>query len=354
MKITEIKIEKLQLELIKPFTITFGTIERVETLLVEIKTDKGIDGIGEGAPFAFVTGETMETAFPTAKALKKLLIGENPLNIEKIHHILDSSMVGSTSVKAAIDMALYDILGKNVGAPLYQVLGGFRNQFATDVTIGIDTPEKMAREAQERAEQGFTILKVKCGIDPKQDVEAIRLIRNNIGDNVRLRMDANQGWSPSEAVQTIQAVEHYNVEAVEQPLPSWDIDGMAHVRKKINIQLMADESVHSPVDALKLVKQEAADVINIKLMKSGGIYKALGINHIAEASGIRCMVGCMLESKIGITAGASLVAAKRNITEADMDSFLYVKDPGIKGGLMIDNGTITLPEKPGLGIELNI
>lgn len=354
MKITNMKVEKLKMALFKPFTVALGTIENVETLLVKIETDEDVSGIGEGAPFAFVTGETMETSLSTTQSLGQLLIGEDPLNIERIHHIMDTTIIGNTAAKAAIDMALYDLKGKQMGAPLYKVLGGFSNQFKTDVTIGIDTPENMAQEAKEKAAQGFSILKVKCGIDAGQDIEAIRLIRHAIGDNIRLRMDANQGWTPAEAVQVMRAIEDHRVEAVEQPLPYWDVDGMAHVRKKVNIQVMVDESVHSPVDAMKVVKQDAADVLNMKLMKSGGLYKALGINRIAEASGIRCMVGCMLESKIGITAGASLVAAKKNITEADMDSFLYAKDPGIKGGLTLENGIITLPEKPGLGIELNI
>lgn len=354
MKITNIKVEKLKMDLFKPFTVALGTIENVETLLVKIETDTGVSGLGEGAPFEFVTGESMETAVPTARMLCNLLVGQNPLNIEAIHHRMDSTILGNTAVKAAIDIALYDLKGKYMGVPLYQVLGGYRNSFHTDITIGIDSPENMAQEAKEKVDQGFSILKVKVGIDPQQDIEAIHLIRQAVGDTVRLRLDANQGWTAAEAVRVMRAVESYHVEAVEQPLPYWDIDGMAYVRKKVTIQVMADESVHSPVDALKVVKSEAADVINIKLMKSGGLYKAMSINSIAEAAGIPCMVGCMLESKIGITAGASLVAAKKNITEADMDSFLYVKDPGIKGGLSLKNGVITLPEKPGLGIELDI
>ncbi|MEN1967896.1 dipeptide epimerase [Lentibacillus sp. N15] len=354
MKIKNIKVEKLKMELFKPLTVALGTIEDVETLLVKVETDEGLAGIGEGAPFAYVTGETLETAVVTAKMLAQRLIGHNPLEIEKIHHIMNSQIIGNTAAKAAIDMALYDIKGKQMEAPLYQVLGGYRNQFVTDITIGIDTPEHMAAEAKEKVHQGFTVLKIKAGIDPAQDIDAIKCIREGIGYDVRLRIDANQGWTAGEAVRVIKAIEPYWVEAIEQPLPYWDLEGMAFVRKKVNSNIMADESVHSPVDAWKVVKRDAADVINIKLMKSAGLYPALQINGIAEAAGLRCMVGCMLESKIGITAGASLVAAKKNITEADMDSFLYVKDTGITGGFTIENGVITLSDKPGLGIELNI
>lgn len=351
MKITNMKIEPLRLKLLKPFTVALGTMDEVQTVLVQIETDEGISGIGEGAPFAPVTGETIETALPTAHTLSKLLIGENPLQIEKIHHIMDQNILGNTSVKAAVDIALHDILGKKAEAPLYQLLGGYKNAFATDMTIGIDSPEKMAAEAKEKVADGFQILKIKAGMDVTQDIAAIRLIREAIGDDIRLRVDANQGWTAAEALQFMQGAAQCRVDAIEQPLPYWDIEGMAYTRSKGAIPIMADESAHSPQDAMRIIRQDAADVINIKLMKSAGLYKAEKINAIAESAGLHCMVGCMLESKIGITAGASLVAAKKNITEADMDSFMHIKDPGIKGGLSIEKGIITLPEAPGLGID---
>lgn len=354
MIIQNFKVETIPLELKQPITVTFGTIDEVETLIVQIETDEGIYGIGEGSPFAPVTGETIDTAIPIANQICKTLIGENPLHIEKIHRIMDEILVGNTAVKAAIDMALHDIVGKKAGIPLYQLLGGNSNMFETDITLGIDSPETMARDAKEKIQQGFGILKLKAGIDMHQDIAAIKSIRHEIGDDVRLRVDANQGWTAKEALQYINAVEPFQVEAIEQPLPCWDLEGMAFVRKNSIIPIMADESVHSPQDAMKVVQKHAADVINIKLMKAGGLYKASMINAIAEAAGLTCMVGCMLESKIGITAGASIVAAKNNISEADMDSFLHIKDPGIKGGITIENGTITLPEAPGLGIDLTL
>lgn len=354
MKISNIKIETLKLDLYKPFTVALGTIEHVETMLVQIETDEGIIGIGEGAPFEFVTGETLESSIKVAKLFRNMLIGENPLHIEKIHTMMDKMIVGNTATKAAFDIALYDIMGKKLNAPLYQILGGYSNSFTTDVTIGIDTPEIMAKEAKERVNSGFTILKVKAGLNAEQDIEAIQLIRETVGERIRIRMDANQGWTVPESIRVIKAMELLNIEAVEQPLPYWNIEGHAYIRNKVMTPIMADESLHSPQDALKIVKQDAADILNIKLMKSAGLYKAAQINHIAEAAGLTCMVGCMLESKIGITAGASLVAAKKNIADADLDSFLYIKDTGIQGGISIQNGVITLSEKPGLGIELEL
>ncbi|API93186.1 MULTISPECIES: mandelate racemase/muconate lactonizing enzyme family protein [unclassified Virgibacillus] len=354
MKITNVKVDKLKLELIKPITVALGTIEHVESLILKVETDEGISGIGEGAPFEFVTGETLETSLYVARMLGNRLIGEDPLAIERIHHLMDKTIIGNSAAKAAIDIALYDLHGKWLNTPLYKILGGYSNTFITDMTIGIDQPEVMAQEAKEKAEIGFSILKIKAGNDPEHDIEAVKLIRQAVGNRVRLRMDANQGWTSVQAIRVIREVDQYRVDAIEQPLAYWDIDGMKYVRNKTSIPIMADESVHSPIDAVKIIKQNAADMINIKLMKSAGLYKAVAINNIAEAAGVPCMVGCMLESKIGITAGASLVAAKRNIMEADMDSFLYIKETGISGGLSLQKGVITLSEEPGLGITINI
>ncbi len=353
MKITDVKVEKLQLKLDVPIKVAFGVVEYVQNLIVKIETDEGLYGIGEGAPLEFVTGETLDHVVIATRLLGRGIIGQDPLNLEKIHYIMDSTLSNNTSSKAAIDIALHDIKGKIMNAPLYKVLGGYTNKFDTDVTIGISTPEQMAKEAKERTAQGFKLLKIKAGIDPQKDIDAIKLIREAVGDNIRLRMDANQGWTVSDAVKVIKAVEKYKVEAVEQPLSHWDFEGMASVRNKADIMIMADESVFSPIDAIRIVRMKCADIINIKLMKSGGLYKAEQINAISQAANIRCMVGCMLESKIGITAAASLVAGKRNITEADMDSFLYIKDDVVDGGLKLENGTITLPEEPGLGISID-
>ena len=230
------------------------------------------------------------------------------------------------------------------------------NQIVTDMTVGIDTPEAMAAEARERVEKdGFTILKIKAGINPIEDIQALTLIRQAVGPNIRLRVDANQGYTVSDAVRTLKAFEELGVEAVEQCLPSWDLDGMRFVRSKVDLQVMLDESVHTPIDAAKACKIDAADIINIKLMKCGGLYPAEKINAIAEANHVQCMVGCMLETKVAIAAGVSLVAAKQNITEADCDSFMYAVDPemGMPGGFAVNGGVYTLSDKPGLGIDID-
>lgn len=355
MQITDLKFEKIRIKLKKPFVVALGIVEYCETVIVKITTDEGYYGYGEGAPFSPVTGETLDTVLLTLQTFKDLLIGQDPLAIEKIHYIMDRAIIGNTAAKAAVDIALHDIIGKVMNAPLYKVLGGYDNKVQTDMTIGIAAPKDMAEEAKEKVAAGFRILKIKAGIAPENDIEAIRLIREAVGNNIRLRMDANQGWEINDAVRVSKALEEYKVEAIEQSLPYWNIDGAAFIRKKTNIKVMLDEAIHNPNDALKAVKKEAADILNIKLMKSSGLYPAVKINAIAEAAGINCMLGCMLETRVAITAAASLVAAKRNITEADLDSFMYCQESDvIKGGFDINGDIITLSDKPGLGIDINM
>ncbi len=265
------------------------------------------------------------------------------------------AIAGNTAAKAAVDIALYDIKGKVMQEPLYKLLGGFESKVQTDITIGIGAPQEMANEAKESVDKGFNILKIKTGVDLKKDVEAIRLIRNSVGDKVRLKIDANQGWNIHDTLTAIKMMESYNVEAFEQPLADWDLDGSALLRKKTDMKIILDESVHNAHDAMHVIKKDSADMINIKLMKSGGLYEAEKINTIAESAGINCMVGCMVETKVALTAGASLVAAKKNITDADLDSFMYYEEyEGIKGGFEVEGDTIILSDKPGLGIEINM
>ena len=251
---------------------------------------------------------------------------------------------------------MYDLMGKSMGQPVYKLLGGCGNVVQNDITIGITSPEAMAAEAKRLVcTEGYRILKIKAGIDYKEDIHAMKLIREAVGPAVRLRVDANQGYSVSSAVCALEGFKEYGIEAVEQCLPHWDMEGSAYIRKKTGgIQIMLDESIHGPVDAARACRLEAADILNIKLMKCGGLYPAAKINAIAEANGVTCMVGCMLETKLAITAGLSLVAAKKNVTEADCDSFLYYKENPVEGGFIQDKDTFTLLDEPGFGITFHM
>lgn len=356
MKITGMKIEKVQIPLKEPVKVAFATVSYLESVLIQVTTDEGFVGYGEAAPFAPVTGETVEGVIAVLDLFRQGLIGMNPMDIEAIHVMMDSLIVGNGAAKCAVDLAMYDLMGKSLGQPVYKLLGGFSSVVLNDITIGISTPEAMAAEARRLVvEDGYHILKIKAGINYRDDIRTMKLIRQAVGPDIRLRVDANQGYSVSSAVCALEGFREYGIEAVEQCLPHWDMEGSAYIRSKINgIQIMLDESIHEPVDAARACRLGAADIFNIKLMKCGGLYPAAKINAVAEANGVTCMVGCMLETKLAITAGLSLVAAKKNVTEADCDSFLYYRENPVEGGFVQNNDTFTLSDEPGLGVTLNL
>ena len=357
MKITDIKIEKVHIPLLGPIKITFATLTYAENVLIKVSTDEGLVGYGEAAPIPFVTGETVDSAIAAIRALTPGLIGMDPLDIEKIHAVMDKAFYGNGSAKCAIDLAMYDLAGKKAGLPVYKLLGGYSNEVQNDITVSISSPEEMAETAKNYVEEkGFHILKVKAGICVEDDIRAMKLIREAVGPSIRLRVDANQGYDVNDAVYAMEEFKKLGVEAVEQCLPVWDFEGAAYVRSKARgIRVMLDESIHEPTDAARACRNGCADTLNIKLMKCGGLYPATKINAIAEAFGVNCMVGCMLETKLATTAGVSLVASKKNITEADCDSFLFYEDEntGMKGGFTRDSDRFTLLDKPGFGLDIN-
>lgn len=356
MKITAITWEKIRIALQEPFKVAFAVVEHAEVVLIRVTTDEGLVGYGEGAPFAPVTGETADGVIAVLEMLRPGLIGMDPFAIEAIHALMDRVVYQNTSAKCAVDLAMYDLMGKATGQPVYKLLGGYQREVQNDITIGISTPEAMAETALRYTKQdGFRILKIKAGINPDDDIRTLLLIREKVGKDVRLRVDANQGYTTAAALYAIEGFKRAGVEAVEQCLPYWDEAGAAMLRAKVTgMMLMLDESVHGPKDAARLVQGGCADILNIKLMKCGGLLPGTKVSDIAEGSGVTCMVGCMLETKLAITAGISLVAARKNITEADCDSFMFYKDveTGMSGGFEREGDRFTLSDKPGFGLEI--
>jgi L-alanine-DL-glutamate epimerase-like enolase superfamily enzyme len=353
MKITKISVKPVSAELREPFRISLGLITHTVSALTTIETDEGLTGYGEGSPGILVSGETLEGVAACVKIFEKKLIGVDPLDLEGIHHIMNRAMPHSAAEKAAVDIACYDLFGKKAGLPVYTLLGGGCNQIITDITVSLDTPEVMSAKAKKYAEQGFDAIKTKVGLEFEDDIMRIRGIRNAVGPSVKIRLDANQGWTPKEALRNIEALNEYDLELVEQPVPYYDIDGLAYVTAHSPVPIMSDESAFDSKDALRLIKERAVDLVNIKLMKCGGIYEALRINSICEAAGVECMLGCMVEeSNIGISAAASLGAALRNITRADLDATFSLKELPIPGGVDFSrNKTLTLPDLPGFGFR---
>lgn len=353
MKISKIKVTPKAVKLKDPITISLGTIDHSISAIVKIETDEGLVGYGEGSPGILITGETLKGTTECIELFEKQLIGIDPLDIEKVHSVMNSIAAHAPSAKTAVDIACYDLLGKKADLPLYKLLGGFASTVKTDMTIGLDTPEVMKDKAELAISQGFDTLKIKVGTGSDSDIARLKAIREVVGSQVKIRLDANQGWKPKEAVNMINRLSEYDIELVEQPVAYHDIDGLAFVTKNVATPIMSDESCFNSKDALRLVRAHAVDFVNIKLMKCGGIHEAIKINSICEAAGIECMIGCMVEeTNIGVTAAAHLAAATKNITRADLDATFGLSEVAIPGGVPLEaTSMIQLSSQAGLGLD---
>lgn len=353
MIIKDIVMGHMSVPLKKPFKTAIRSVNSVDDVIIKIITDTGNVGFGSAASTALVTGDTTESIEGAIKNyIKKSIVGMDIENLEGILLKLNSCIVKNTSAKAAVDIAIYDLYGQLYKAPLYKLLGGCRNKIETDITISVNSPEEMTRDSIEAVKLGYKTLKIKVGKDSRLDIERMKSIRKAVGYDVKLRIDANQGWEPKEAVRTLRKIEDADVdiELVEQPVVASNLEGLKLVTDNVDIPVMADESVFSPKDAAKVMEMRAADLINIKLMKTGGIYNALKICSLAEVYGMECMLGCMLEGKVSVTAAVHLAAAKSVITKIDLDGPVLCSRDDVVGGAIYDNNNITLSEKPGLGI----
>ncbi|ARE89468.1 dipeptide epimerase [Clostridium formicaceticum] len=354
MKIINLQLGHLSVPLRTPFKTALRTVESIENVIVKVVTDTGHIGYGEAAPTAVITGDTLPSIKGAIKeCIAPQLIGLDLENFEGIMQKLEKSMVKNTSAKAAVDIALYDLYGQLYQAPLYKVLGGYRKEITTDITISVNTPEKMAQDSLKAVEKGYKILKIKVGKEPQADIERLKAVKKAVGQHIKLRIDANQGWKPKEAVSILRNIENIgiDIEFVEQPVEAHNLEGLKYVTDHTYIPVMADESVFSPHDAVKIMELRAADLINIKLMKTGGIHQALKIIALAETYEVECMMGCMLESKISVTAAAHLAAAKSIITKIDLDGpGLCSLDP-FEGGAIFKQDKIELTDDAGLGFK---
>ncbi len=353
MRIKDVKIEKHKIKLVKPFRISIGVIEDFWTMLIKVETDEGIYGIGEGSPLEIITGETIEATLSAAAAIRDMVLGRDPSDIENINSEMEKLFPGNPSARAAYDIALHDICAKKAGLPLYKYLGGTRNTVTNDITIAIDTLEQMVAKTREYVDSGYKILKIKVGRNIDEDLNVVAAIREAAGKSTIIFIDANQGWDLESAPSIINRLSEYDLLLVEQPLPKNDIEGFVKIKEKVKVPLMADESVFTPEDAKKIAQLGAADFINIKLMKCGGIFNASRINSISENAGIRCIIGCMIDSPVAITAAASFASVADNVLFCDLDSLLHIKECGIRGGVLQKPGSITLLDEPGLGIDID-
>lgn len=354
MKITGIEWGRISIPLRTPFKTALRRVDSVEDIIVTVHTDTGEQGFGEAPPTGVITGDTAESVCGALEHhLAPALLGREVEDFEALMQAVQSALVHNTSAKAAVDMALWDLYGKKYAIPVYKLLGGSRNRLTTDLTVSVNAPEVMARDAGEAVRRGFDCLKIKVGVDPALDVARLAAVRAAVPADTVLRIDANQAWTPKQAVRILNGMQEkgLNLELVEQPVPAADLEGLRYVTERSDVPVLADEAVFSPADALRILQTRAADLINIKLMKCGGIYNALKIATLAELYGVECMIGCMLEGKVAVNAAAHLACARSVVTKVDLDGpMLCAADP-VRGGAVFSGKDIALPDAPGLGVE---
>ena len=367
MKITRIETRIVEIPVKNPYVFSHGVLKAFSNVLVWVRSDGGLVGVGESSfvPGGGVSEETPESTQPMIDHyLAPVLVGEDPFDIERLHQKMDAVVPRNLVAKCGVDLALWDLMGKALGQPAYALLGGsFDPQILCTYTLSIDTPEKMAEQASLRKSQGYKTLVVKIGRDPATDLQRLALVRGAVGDEVNLRLDANEAYWPEQAIGIIRRMEKYHPEFVEEPVKRWDLDGMAKVARSVGVPISSDESNTSLESVMKIIQKGAAGIINIKISKNGGLTRSKKIAALAEAAGIPCIVGGANTYEIGrqacrhfavSTAQAQMGMGSEGCAPAsqskidDVTKTVMTYEDVTRG-----NGFVGVLPGPGLGVELD-
>lgn len=356
MNIQQLEIFAIDLPLIEPFIVSYDTYPSMPSIIVKLTTDCGLVGWGEAVPDDHVTGETLEGTYAVLKhRLAPKLIGKNPSEFEKIHELMDGLVKNAPAAKAAIDIACFDVTGKKIGIPVYQLIGGrYHEKFPITHVLSIGEPEKMAAQAAEKVAQGYQSFKMKVGRDVASDVARIKAVRECVGEAIAIRVDVNQGWKNSgNTLQALSQLQEVGLDWLEQPVVADDIDAMVEIKSKTTVPIMIDEGLCGFRDMREIIAKRAADKVNIKLMKCGGIYRANQLAAMAEMAGIECQIGSMLESSIGSAAGFHVAFSKKVITSVELTGPLkFSKEIGnLRSSYQIP--FIQIDEGAGLGVDID-
>ncbi len=371
MKITKVECIPVSVKYKRPFVLAGGAVDASVGVLLKLHTDEGIVGIGDsGCASEWYSGETQDslTALITNLYAPRILLGEDPFNIEKISARMERAVKNNNQSKAVVDYALWDIMGKKLGVPVYKLLGGKSvDKLTLGTIIGTGTPAETTAEAKALVKAGFTVLKAKVGFHTEdEDLENMRIIREAVGPKIKVMMDANGSWNYYQAVRILRQMEKFDVALCEQPLPWWDVDGLARLRRKVNIPIFPDESATELKHLIEIIEKDAADGLFIKVAKAGGILRAKKWVSIAKAAGLSVQCGCMTGSGFEAAAQAHFLISdewtsqfvQENTGPLTMHSVLDTVTVDIKDDLArklprYENGFMWAPEEPGLGMELN-
>ncbi len=354
MRIVSIEAWPQLFTLADPYTIAYETVDEAPNVFLRVTTDTGPTGFGCAAPDEVVTGESAESVLRVFQEIVEPAVrGSDPLRLAMIMERLREPLAAHPSARAAVDMALHDILGKHAGLPLWKLLGGYRERIKTSITIGILPVGPTVEAAKAWFGQGFRCLKIKGGADLDADVERLLRIREELGSKVELRFDANQGFTVDQTLELVKRAKKARLQLIEQPTPRAKPEMMAQISRQTTIPIMADESLMNMRDAFRLAKNDLVDMINIKLMKVGGIAEALHINSVSRAAGFEVMVGCMDESALAIAAGLHFALARPNVVFADLDGHIgLVNDPAAPA-VQLREGYLYPTGRPGLGFDMD-
>jgi L-alanine-DL-glutamate epimerase-like enolase superfamily enzyme len=353
MRIVAAETWSVTMKLEQPYTIAYERISEAVNVFLRLETDSGLCGFGSAAPDPAVTRETAEQVLAAAKdKIIPMLKGRDPLNRAKCLAELNKLIGLMPAARAMVDMALFDLLGKVAGLPLYRILGGFRSRMLTSVTIGILPLQETLDVARHYTGQGFKAIKLKGGLDVEADIQNICKLRETCGRFIKLRFDANQGYTHGQAMRFAEGTRNADLELFEQPTPRSEIELLGRITRQSQIPIMADESLMSLKDVFRLAKKGLVDMVNVKLMKTGGLAEAMQIDAVARAAGINVMVGCMDESALSIAAGLHFALARPNVTHADLDGHFDLKNDPANGAVHLKSGYLYPAGRPGLGFTI--
>jgi len=355
-RIKRIEAFLISVPLKKSWEISLYRMETRNHAVVEVETESGVVGYGEVSPAPAFMGEDGRMIIHIInQILAPPLIGSDAFDLEALHQRMNQTLYGNGAAKAVIDIAFHDLLGKITNLPTFQLLGGkVREEVPLSWVVGIQTPEKAVEEAQHYLSKGINTIKVKIGGDPEKDIQKIRFIRERLGDQFKLRVDANQGYRSDQAIKILRQMEPFDLESIEQPVPAYDIDGMRQVAEALDTPVIADESVFSLQDAFRVISSRAADIINIKVGKVGGLLPAKKIAALAESANIPCTIGSNLELGVGTSASLHFGLSTPNILypcDLAIGPFLHqeeIIDPIFE----LADGRIKPMQGPGLGVSL--
>jgi len=351
MRIRGVKVWRCDMPLAEPYTIAYETVDMASNIFIVLDTGQ-YRGCGCAAPDEPVTGETPEATLELLSgAVAEQLKGRDPLRPAALLDKLQPLLADRPSACAAVDMALWDLVGQASGMPLWRLFGGYRRQIRTSITIGIMDVDQTVARARDYSAQGFQCLKLKGGLDHQLDAERVLKVREALGPAVELRFDANQGYTVDQAKEFVELARKAKLELIEQPTPKEELEQLGRVTAGVTLPVMADESLVSLRDAFKLARRDLADMVNVKLMKVGGLSQALKIDAVSQAAGLEVMVGCMDEAALGIAAGLQYALARKNVHYADLDGHLDLRDDPTDGAVHLKDGWLIASERPGLGFS---